>query len=279
MGSGLDAGTTPPHPVRVPDPHVQALYYRFKSLSGLDAFDKAVPLSGALGDFDFTLESAVLVAHPRTQFPDRESARDALEPYLRSWERGAFLSSSNHRIEFEYDHADIIDRDPDPGSITVYPETIQVRAMAFDATIKRDNGRYPEPDPTFVTTPLTDRLAERLRRVRDGGAEVPAAAYTVLTALEAGYGGGGKGARKKAAVALSVDLEILRTLGELTDRRDPDVGRKAGTTPVPFTAAELWWLRDAMELLIRRTGELAAGTAIRQLSMNDLPSPYGSGGR
>jgi hypothetical protein len=271
-GRGLDAGTTPPHPVLVPDPHVQALYYRFKSLSDLDTFDKAVPLSGALGDFEFTLESAVLVAHPRAHFPDRESARDALEPYLRSWERGAFLSSSNHRIEFEYDHADIVDRDRNPHNIVLYPEPIRLRLVALDATVKRENGRYPEPDAGFATTPLTDRLAERLRRVRDAEAEVPAAAYTVLTALEANYGGGRKGTRQKAAVAMSVDLEILHTLGELTDRRDPDLGRKAGTTPVPFTAAELWWLRDAMGLLIRRTGELAAGTAIRQLSMSDLPS-------
>ncbi len=256
----------------MPDPHVQALYYRFKSLSELDTFDKAVPLSGSLGDFDFTLESGVLVAHPRSHYPGSESARDALEPYLSSWERHALLSEANHRIQFEYDHANVVDRDPDPGNVVVYPDTIRVRAIAFAATIKRDNGVYPMPDPGFVTTPLTDRLAERLRRVRDGEAEAPAAAYYVLTALDADYGGGRKNARKKAATAMAVDFEILGMLGKLTDRRDPDVGRKAGTAPMPLTAAELWWLRAAMQALIRRTGELAAGTPVRMLWMSDLPA-------
>lgn len=198
------------HPVRVPDFHLQALYYRFKSLSELDTFDSAAPLSGSIGDFDFTLDSAMLIAHPRSHFPDGEGARDALEPYLRSWERDAFLSAANHRIQFEYDHADIVDRDPDPSNVVVYPETIRLHLVAYAPTIKRDNGRYPDPDAGFVTTPLTDRLAERLRRVRDGEAEVAATVFTVLTALEADYGGGGKGAREKAAVALSVDFEILR---------------------------------------------------------------------
>lgn len=38
------------------------------------------------------------------------------------------------------------------------------------------------------------------------------------------------------------------------------------------TPAELWWLRAAMETLIRRTGELAAETPVPHVSMSDLPS-------
>jgi hypothetical protein len=170
------------------DPHVQALYYRFRSLNELDTFAKAAPLTGTLGDFNFALDSGTLTARPGSHFGDRESARDALEPHLRSWERDAFLSASNHRIEFRYDHADVVDRHPEAGSVTVYVEAAELLGMALDATVKRDNGRYPKPDASFATTPLTDNLAERLRRVRDREAEVPATAYYVLTALEAEYG-------------------------------------------------------------------------------------------
>lgn len=249
------------------DPHVQALYYRFKSLNDLDTFENAVPLSGALGDFDFALDSAVLIVRPRSHFGDRESARDALEPYLRNWEQAAFLSAANHRIQFEYDHSDVVDRNPDPGNIVLYPDTIRLRLIAFDATVKRDNGRYPEPDASFAATPLTERLAERLRRVRDREAEVPATANYVLTALEREYG-----SRRDAAIALSVDYAILDTMGKLAASEDPNVGRKArGGVPSVLTAADLSWLHQAMVLLIRRTGELGAGAAIRRLSMSDLP--------
>jgi hypothetical protein len=254
----------------MPDPHVETLYYRFRSLNDQDTFDKAAPLSGALGDFDFTLESQLLTARPRSHFGDRESARRALEPFLRSWELDALLSPSNHRIQFEYDHSDVIDRQPDGDNVVVYPDTIQVRAVAFDAVVRRDNGRYPEPDSTFIASPITERLAERLRRVRDKEAEVPATAYFVLTDLVGEYGGP-KGRREVAAAALSVDPKILDTMGKLTDRRDPDLGRKAGRSPVPLTMDELGWLHAAMTALIRRTGEVTAGGSVRPLSMADLP--------
>lgn len=268
-------GRRVPQTVLMSDPHVEALHYRFRSLNDNDTFDRAVPLSGALGDFDYVLESATLIARPRSHFGDRTGARDALEPYLRSWERGAFLSRSNHRITFEYDHADIVDRQPDAGGVTVYPETARLQAIAFAPTIKRDNGRYPEPDSSFITTPLTDRLAERLRRVRDGEELVSAAAYYVLTALELEYGGAanpGQKRRAAAAAALSVEVEILNTMGRLTASEDPDVGRKAdGGNPTSLTAGDQWWLQEAVGLLVRRTGEIAAGTTPRTQSMSDLP--------
>lgn len=262
-----------PQTVAMADPHVQALYYRFKSLNDLDMFDKAVPLTGTLGDFDFALDSGMLTARPQSHFGDRDSARDALDPYLRSWEWDAFLSPANHRVEFAYDHADVVDRHPEAGSVAFAAEFIQVQGFAMNATVKRDNGRYPEPDASFSTTPLTDGLAERLRRVRDREAEVPATANYVLTAVVEEYGPGGQSrrARRAAASALSVDFEILDTMGKLAAYADPDIGRKAGGPQLAFTAAEVVWLREAMAKLIRRTGELGAGPPIRTLSMSDLP--------
>lgn len=262
----------------MPDPHVEALYYRFKSLNDLDTFERAVPLHGVLGAFDFALESGVLIARPRVHFGDRQSAKSALEPLLRSWELAAFLSPSNNRIRFEYEQSDVVDRRPDGGDIVIYPDTIQVRAIAFDATVKRDNGRYPEPDANFAVTSLTDRLAERLRRVRDREELASAAAYYVLTALELEYGRAARRGQKRrdaAAAGLSVDAEILDTIGRLTASEDPDIGRKAHSgNPSGLTAEDIWWLQQAMVLLIRRTGEIGAGTDL-QTRTSPLLMPIG----
>jgi hypothetical protein len=255
----------------LPDPHVVALHYRFESIREYDKFGRAQPLEGSLGRFDYSLANGELVARPQDHFADRESARDALEPLLRSWEGRAFLSDLDHRISFRYNHTDIVDRDPIPGQVVAYAEIAIGSAIAGDATIIRDNSAYPPPDPGFVTTPITERLAERVRRVRDSEAELPATAYYVLTELENEFGGGGGRSRRTAADRLGVDSDLLNKLGELTGRYDPDIGRKAKGPPAPLTDAEVKWIRGAMLRLVVRTGELAGGTSPPRITMNDLP--------
>jgi hypothetical protein len=148
--------------------------------------------------------------------------------------------------------------------------------IAGTGTVSRDNSAYPPPDPDFVTTAITERLAERVRRVRDGEAELPATAYYVLTELENEFGGGGRQSRRAAAKRLAVDSAILDKLGELTNRYDPDIGRKAKGPPAPLTDEEVEWILTAMLRLVLRTGELAGRASPSRLTMSDLPPLYSS---
>ena len=116
------------------------------------------------------------------------------------------------------------------------PESITATAsVTANAMIRRDNRWYPEPPSDYRRTDLGDRIVERVRRVRDREAEVPAAAYRVLTEIEEAFGGSasGSGRRDAAAFALGVEPAVLPKPGELTARNDPDIGRKAGGPSAP----------------------------------------------
>lgn len=246
--------------------HVTALHYRFVSETDLDSFASAAPWSGSLGTFSCALSDGVLTAIPAVEFRDRDAAKRALEPHLRAWEQGAFLSPSAYRIRFEYDRSDVEEVDPQPGSMTIFVETIGVTATAFAPTIRRGNAEYPSVDPLFVRSPLTDLLIERLRRTRDGGETWPAFAYFVLTRIEAEFGG-----EKGAIAALAVSRNVLEGIGTICAKGDPDIGRKAGRTPETITSSERAWLEAVVARLIRRVGEHAGGRPLQQITMADFP--------
>lgn len=245
---------------------VTTLYYRFASDSERDRFDDAAPWAGSLGTFNCTLAAGILKAIPTVLFRDRETAKRTLVPHLRAWEQQAFLSPHGYRIRFEYQRSDVEEIDPQPGSITIFPEPVSVSLEVFAPTITRGNLAYPAVDPDFVQTPLTDLLSGRLRRTRDGGETWPAFAYFVLTRLEADFNG-----RSGAAAGLSVSRKVLDKLGRICDKRDPEIGRKAGRKPESITISERAWMEAVVVRLIRRVGEHAAGSPLVPITMADFP--------
>lgn len=247
-----------------------ALHYRFSSETEVDTFDNAAAWSGQLGDFDCTLSDEVLMAIPAVDFRDRELAKEALVPLLRAWEQAAFLSPHAYRIHFDYERSAVEEIDPQPGSVTVFPEPIRITAMAFAPTITRSNRVYPAVDLRYARTLLTDLLVARLRRTRDGGETWPAFANFVLTQLEAEFGGA-TDRRSNAAKALAVEPAVLRKLGQIAARPDPDIGRKGAKNPAPIAAPERAWMEAAVVRLIRRVGEHAAGGRLAPITMADLP--------
>lgn len=255
----------------VPEYRVTALYYRFKSEVEEDGFEKAEAQSGLLGSFTYTLADGALKAVPSEEFRSRDDAKEAIEPYLRDWEQIAYLGSPPHRIKFIYERSDVEEINPVPGHVTVFPEgAVGFGSVLAAAVIARSNRAYPKPDPAFRRTPITDRLVERLRRVRGREAELPAAAYFVLTTLEREFGGP-KGARGAAASTLAVDPKVLDHLGRLSSRADPDIGRKAKGDITPLNGAEVAWIMAAMALLIRRAGEHGGGGPLAPITLADLP--------
>jgi len=245
---------------------VRALYYRFVSDREHDRFDEASPLTPRRGDFDCSLVDELLTAIPIVELKNREKAREALEPHLRDWEQDAFLSQRAFSFHFQYESSDIEALDPDPGNVYVFPEVAVGRATAFGAAaVIRRNSEYPPPYPTYRRTPVTDNLVVRLRRTRDGREPWPAFANFVLTQLEADFGG-----RKGAAAGLVISRKVLDKLGRICDKRDPEIGRKAGRNAESITASERAWLEAVVVRLIRRVGEHAAGGPLAPITMADF---------
>jgi len=245
---------------------VTRVVYRLKSESDAHDFSKAAPLDGHLDGWSFRLEDGVLSATPHDDCRTREAARNNLEDRLREWSQSVFLSGSGIQIRFDYERSEVEVIDPPPNAAFVFPETAMGTLTAGTPTIRLGHGTYPAPDPAYRRTPLTDLLTERLRALEDGRAELPAVAYLVLSAIEQAFGG-----RKACAAALSVDSDVLGTLGRLSAQFDPVIGRKAFGDPKPLTGDELGWLRAVSPRLVRRLGEAAAGGPLAQVTMADLP--------
>jgi hypothetical protein len=251
----------------VPEYRVTALIYGFRTETEEDRFDEAVPLNGTLGPFSFVLADRTLTATPLIEYRSREDAKEAIEPYLRDWEQLAFLDEPGHKIRFDYQRSQVEEINPMAGYKFAFAEdAIGFGSALAAAVITRSNRAYPAPPGTFRRTALTELLVRRLRRVRVGEAELPATAYFVLTSVYEAFG-----QRSKAAKVLAIDQEVLRVIGDLSSRPDPEVGRKAKGKPATLTGQEKAWLLAALLMLIRRVGEHDGGGALTTITLADLP--------
>src|SRR5690349_7857955 len=93
------------------DPHVERLFYKLHTGDNL-SFNAPPPLEGGTRAFRLRLENDELTAEILEHYPTEASARQRLESYLRAWEISANLDLGVGSIRFEFERADVIDRDP-----------------------------------------------------------------------------------------------------------------------------------------------------------------------
>lgn len=92
-------------------------------------------------------------------------------------------------------------------------------------------------------------------------------AYFCLTLFELR----GRG-RRGAATRYQVERAVLNKIGELsTEAGDARTARKMTANLRQLCGAERAWLEAAIRALVRRAGEVAAGTKLIPLTMDDLP--------
>lgn len=208
----------------------------------------------------------MLTAIPSATFGSREEARDDIEPRLATWAQSAFLAT-RLPFHFVYESANLEVINPDPHNVFVFPESATIRVSMGTPTVVIGHHLFPPPDAGFSRAPLTDMLAERLRALEEGRAELPAVAYLVSSVIESAFGG-----RKGTQTTLAVSGTVLSTLRRLSSQFDPLIGRKASTpNPKPFTAEELAWMRAVIFKLTHRVGEQGSGRPLATLTLADLP--------
>lgn len=250
------------------DPHVERLLYKFKSENENDQFDEAEALKTIISDWEVELVDGELTAKPNIHFPNAESARIEFDDILNSWESAALLDPGRYRISFQYKHAEIIDRQPTPGVVTLSPATLYITATTGNINLIHNIKNYPAPKRNFVSSPLTDELIGKIKKYLDGRNTLAGMGYWFFTILKREYGN-----RENVSRVLNFNEKVLSTLGRITESSDPDHGRKAiGKGPEKYSENEKKWIEEALFMIVNRIGEINAGVKeTKRIFMSDLP--------
>ncbi len=265
----------------MPDPHVERLYFRIVS-DDSTSYRAATPLLHPTDLGTFVVRDERLVVELSGDFSDKNSALAVIEPFLRTWEAQSDLVRGVREIRFEFERADVIDRDrPEPGmrQSVGLEATISCRAtLAVSVTVAR--GTYPSPPCSFTLTPNVESMYLRWLGYLDKREPLPAMANFVLTVIGS-YGGLrlGKGAHKRAARVLRIERDILSTIGYLAaEKGDRMTARKAVRTSdtgeviyQELSPKQRHWLETAVRRIIQHVGTYESGDRSRGLTMADLP--------
>jgi len=246
------------------DPHVRTLIYKLVAIDPTIRVAEDAPERRAdLGGFECVLAEHLLRASPTEHFASEDSARAALEPCLRAWESRAELVDGTP-IEFRFEAAEVIDRDPYPGAI--YLTGTVLGATAVSATLHAIRSEYPPaPCPNLREADQLKRLRMRVRDMRAGREPVLSCGYAALSLLENQFGPG----RERAAQSLRVSPAVLGDLGRLTSQFDPDTWRKATREAKPVSASQQEWTKTVIARLAFRAVEVESETP--DLAMLDVP--------
>lgn len=95
------------------DPHVVELRYRLV-LDGGDEFRDPPPVERERDAFSVRLADDLLTVTMKEHHPTIDSARVRVDSFLQDWVISAALQYRRRQVSFEYEDADVIDRDPPP---------------------------------------------------------------------------------------------------------------------------------------------------------------------
>lgn len=228
------------------DPHVERLFYSVVTDETLDFADPE-PVSVETDAFRIQLADGELTVEMLEHHAEPASACDVVEPYLEAW---SILGRDGH-VWFEFEDADVIDRDPPEEDGVVMVAAAGEVSVAGSASIMLTAGSYPDPPGAFEPSPTVRRMVAVYRDYLDGKRTIGSMGYYCLTELQERLGSG-KSWRKQINVSSNVASTISRLTGGVGDHR---TGRKVGTEHRPHTGAETEWIKRAVALLIQRLGE------------------------
>lgn len=256
------------------DPHVVALAYRIEFPKDITyANPPAVCVENA--EFEGALKDGIFVVRMRAHYPDVQSAKAVVNPYLRGWEISSGLSNGGRPIlKFCFTNAEVIDRAPVEHQSTQMHADILLEAVTLTATCDAHltKANYPEPPKDFVMSPLLETLWNRYERYCQGRETLYGMAYFCFTAIVYDEP---DGAVKKAASKYNIDRAVLGAITNFSSNLGgTSEGRKKqeGKDLVDATPAEYTWLQAVVPAIIRQVGAVNAGVLPARLTMAMLPA-------
>lgn len=245
------------------DPHVEQLHYTLGVEERRDYVDPP-PVERETDAFRIHLEDGHLTVEMQEHHATEESAREVVEPYLKAWS----LLTGQGNIWFDYDRAEIVDRDapePENGELSV-KEYVHI---TDDVYIDIKASEYPAPPEGISVSDTLNSMLDVYRTYEDGGRSIGGMGGHCLSILDGSFDGRDDWRRK-----LNVASTVVNRLGYLTaEVGDVTTGRKLGREPRPHTGAEKKWIKAVVRTLMERLGryEVDPDQELVQITMEDFP--------
>ena len=220
--------------------------------------------------FDVRVEEGWVTFTMKTHCPTPEQAREFVEGYILSWELDALLRRDPGAFKLQFDRAEVEDRSPSPGVVSLGPITIRSGVPRVRAQLQVSPPGYPQPPGTPLGHDAdVERMVQRYVRYREGRGLLPDTANFCLTVLEHLAGG-----RNEASKRYGIAKPVLGKVGELCDAKGGDDARKGKGTSQDLAQLEEQFLEAAVKAMIRRAAEFVHDPTLsfQQLTSSDFPS-------
>jgi hypothetical protein len=264
------------------DPHVERLRYRLNVNPIQLSFESPPPLFQEYDAFRIRLENGTVTVEMKEHHASVKSAKEKVEGFIRDWMIYAAFDFDWNLLKFEYEDAEVIDRNPSPRvpgqitgdvNITLPMPTCKGTGMVHPIKLSE----YPAPPTRFRATPDVETMWFRYQQHLQDKETYQSLGYFCLSLMQWSTGLG-KGARGAASRMYNIDRDILDKLGELTSKRGTQRDARkldSGSTLISLTDVERRWIREALKMLIRRKGEYdfdpATAASLKQITIADLP--------
>jgi hypothetical protein len=141
------------------DPHVASLRYRLVPGETI-SFDRPRPVERETKAFRLRVENDVATFELKEHHPDEETAKGAVEPFVRAWEIQTWLDWGHAAVRFVFQGADVVDRHPSrqQRGRVLMRETRTATAKAHIVRPAEPRDRYPELPDCFSVSPDVETM-------------------------------------------------------------------------------------------------------------------------
>lgn len=248
------------------DPHVVALTYRIEHGPSKD-FSRTERLAHKESGFRIKVDDGQVRFEFKGHYATEEAAREVIEDYIRRWEFTAGLSRGPGYFKMRFDRAEIEDRKPTPGAVSLLGQPTRFSFTTSVATVTVSPSRYPPPPSEVSLSADVETMYVAYADFCQGRKSLVGMAYFCLDILQSPNG------RKGAAEAYQISRKVLKRIQVLSSTRGGQQARKEIGRHQDLTDQERYFLEEATKAIIYRAAEKAHApdSDLPKITLSDLP--------
>ena len=237
------------------DPHVEALIYVVEHDNSSDySLAKTVELEHTT--FRLKLEGSEARFEFKEDYPTQQQAQQAIQPFIQQWELRASLKSGPGTFTLKFNRAEMIDRKPTPGVISVSASPVSFNFTVSSPTVTVSR-QYPQPPcerRMNMDNPDVQSMLHRYMGYRQQREYLPSMSYFCYEVFTKRLGKGDKDTAQKHKIS----HKLVKEVRILASTKGGDQGRHQSAICHPLTQPEVQFLEKAMAAMIIRAAMVAA---------------------